>query len=172
MAIKGKPITSKNPQVNAICERVHLEIVNILRVRPDLHDQLDVALDYAAYAIRVSYHSVLRASPAQLLFGEDMITRELHFVNWGFLSNQRFMAILRINERENMKRIQHFYKVGDQVMLRIPAHGRKNPVSKGPFFIKKVFDYGNVCLDTGSTEYRVNIRRIFPADPAFVHFLV
>ncbi|KAJ8576508.1 hypothetical protein ON010_g2704 [Phytophthora cinnamomi] len=78
LVIKDKPITAKNPQANAICERVHLEIMNILRVRPDLNDQLEVALDYAAYAIRAIYHSALRASPAQLMFGEDMITRELH----------------------------------------------------------------------------------------------
>lgn len=164
MAIKSKRITAKNPQANAICERVHLEIMNIIRVRPDLHDQLEVALDYAAYAIRASYHSVLRASPAQLLFGEDMITRQLNFSNWNFLSKQRFMAIMQENERENMTRLQHFYRVGDQVMLRIPARERKksDPVSKGPFIIKSVFDNGTVTLDTGTTEYRANIRRIFP----------
>lgn len=164
LAIKSKRITAKNPQANAICERVHLEITNILRVRPDLHDQLEVALDYAAYAIRASYHSILRASPAQLLFGEDMITRQLHFANWSFLSKQRFMSILQDNDRENLKRIEHFYKVGDNVMLRIPARERTktDPVSKGPFVIKRVFDNGTVLLDTGTSEYRANIRRIFP----------
>ncbi|GMF29528.1 unnamed protein product [Phytophthora lilii] len=132
IVIKDKPITAKNPQANAICERVHLEIMNIIRVRPDLNNQLEVALDYAAYAIRASYHSVLRASPAQLLFREDMITRQLHFANWNFLSKQRFMAIMQDNERENMARLQHFYRVGDHVMLRIPKRERKktDPVSK------------------------------------------
>ncbi|OWZ08676.1 Pol Polyprotein [Phytophthora megakarya] len=164
MAIKDKPITAKNPQANAICERVHLEILNIVRVRPDLNNQLEVVLDYAAYAIRASYHSILRASPAQLLFGEDMMTRQLHFANWNFLSKQRFMATMQENDRENLKRLQHFYRVGDHVMLRIPARERKktDPVSKGPFVIKAVYENGNVMLDTGTTEYRTNIRRIFP----------
>ncbi|KAE9198591.1 hypothetical protein PF004_g19500 [Phytophthora fragariae] len=163
MAIKDKPITAKNPQANAICERVHLELMNILRVRPDLHDQLETALDYAAYAIRASYHSILRASPAQLLFGEDMLTRHLHFANWNYLSKQRFMAILQDNDRENLRRVQHFYREGDTVMLRIPARERKktDPVAKGPFVIKTVFDNGTVLLDTGATEYRTSIRRIF-----------
>ncbi|KAG6579763.1 Pol Polyprotein [Phytophthora cinnamomi] len=138
--------------------------MNILRVRPDLHDQLETALDYAAYAIRASYHSILRASPAQLLFGEDMLTRHLHFANWNYLSKQRFMAILQDNDRENLRRVQHFYREGDTVMLRIPARERKktDPVAKGPFVIKTVFDNGTVLLDTGATEYRTNIRRIFP----------
>jgi hypothetical protein len=100
MAIKEKPITAKNPQSNAICERVHLEMMNILRVRPDLQDQIETALDYAAYAIRASYHTVLGASPAQMLFGEDMLTRQLHFANWNYLSKQQFMSILQDNERE------------------------------------------------------------------------
>ncbi|GMF14583.1 unnamed protein product [Phytophthora lilii] len=123
MVIKDKPITAKNPQANAMCEPVHLEIMNIIRVRPDLNGQLEVALDFAAYAIRASYHSVLRVSPAQLLFGEDMITRQLHFANWNFLSKQRFMAIMQDNERENMARLQHS-RVGDHVMLRIPTRKR------------------------------------------------
>ncbi|GMF57006.1 unnamed protein product [Phytophthora fragariaefolia] len=164
MAIKDKPIRAKNPQSNAICERVHLELMNILRVRPYLQDQLETALDYAAYAIRASYHTVLRASPAQLLFGEDMLTRQLHFANWNYLSKQRFMAILQDNERENLKRVQHFYRVGDNVMLRVPARERKktDPVSMGPYVVKAVHDNGTVMLDTGAAEYLTNIRRIFP----------
>ncbi|GMF34866.1 unnamed protein product [Phytophthora fragariaefolia] len=67
--IKDKPITAKNTPVNVIYERVHMEIMNLLRARPDLNDQLEVVVDYAAYAIRASYHTVLRASPAQLLYG-------------------------------------------------------------------------------------------------------
>jgi hypothetical protein len=164
MAIKDKPITAKNPQSNAICERVHLEMMNILRVRPDLQDQIETALDYAAYAIRASYHTVLRASPAQMLFGENMLTRQLHFANWNYLSKQRFMSILQDNERENPKRVHHFYCVGDNVMMRVPARERRktDPVSKGPFVVKDVYDNGTILLDTGAAEYRTNIRRIFP----------
>ncbi|ETM97846.1 hypothetical protein PPTG_20008 [Phytophthora nicotianae INRA-310] len=74
------------------------------------------------------------------------------------------MGILQENDRENMKRVQHFYRVGDIVMLRIPARERKktDPVSKGPYVVKEVFDNGTVLLDTGTAEYRANIRRIFP----------
>ncbi|GMF59654.1 unnamed protein product [Phytophthora fragariaefolia] len=133
--------------------------MNALRAHPDLNDKLEVVLDYAAYAIRASYHTFLRASPAQLLLGEDVSTRELHFANWSFLSKQRFMAILQDNDTENRKRIQHSYRVGDNVVLRIPVRKRKKTdhISKGPFVVKTVNDNGNVLLDTGSTEYRTNI---------------
>ncbi|GMF23269.1 unnamed protein product [Phytophthora fragariaefolia] len=162
--VHAKPISTKNPQTNAICERVHLKISNIIRARPDLSNQLEVVLDYAAYAIRASYHSLLRASPAQLLFGEDMTTRQLHFANWSYLSKQRFAAIMQENDRENLKRIQHFYQVGDQVMLRVPPRDRRKTeeVAKGPFLVKQVYDNGTVLIDKGATEERLNIRRIFP----------
>ncbi|GMF59595.1 unnamed protein product [Phytophthora fragariaefolia] len=104
--------------------------MNIRRVRPDLNDQLEVALDYTAYAIRASYHSVLRASPAQLLFGEDMITRRR--------SSNAPHPGARAEETD--------------------------PVAKGPYVVKNVYDNGNVLLDTGSSEYRVNIRRISRVD--------
>ncbi|OWZ08629.1 Pol Polyprotein [Phytophthora megakarya] len=91
VVIKDKPIITKNTQAKAICERVHLEILNIVRVRTDLSDQLEVVLDYEAYAICASYYSVLRASPAQLLFGEVMVTRQLHSANWCFLSKQWYV---------------------------------------------------------------------------------
>ena len=81
--IQAKPITSKNPQANAICERVHLEILNVIRC----HDGTDwkKTIHYAAFAVRASYHSILNASPGQLLFGQDMITRQLYNANWSYL---------------------------------------------------------------------------------------
>ncbi|KAJ8533324.1 hypothetical protein ON010_g13931 [Phytophthora cinnamomi] len=47
-------------------------------------------------------------------------------------------------------------------MLRVPARDRKKTeeVARGPFLIKSVYDNGTVTLDTGSTESRVNIRRL------------
>ncbi|GMF54186.1 unnamed protein product [Phytophthora fragariaefolia] len=162
IGIKAIPISTTNPQTNAICERVHLEISNIIRARPDLSNQLEVVLDYAAYTVRASYHSVLRASPAQFLFGEDMIHQQLHFANWSFLSKQRFAAIMQENDRENLKRIQHFYQVGDQVMLRVSSrdHRKTEEVAKGPFLVKQVYDNGTVLIGKGATEERLNIRRI------------
>jgi cleavage and polyadenylation specificity factor subunit 1 len=160
--IKPKPITSKNPQANAICERVHLEIMNIVRCNEGV--DWKKAIHYAAFAVRASYHSVLNASPGQLVFGEDMITRSLHEANWSYLSKRRFEAILADNDRENDKRIVHFYKPGDHVMLRTPKAFRPKTaaIATGPFTIKDVHDNGTVTLDKGATTQQVSIRRIFP----------
>ncbi|KAJ8525531.1 hypothetical protein ON010_g15581 [Phytophthora cinnamomi] len=59
---------------------------------------------HAAFAVRASYHSLLNASPGQLIFGQDMISRKLYEANWGYMSKRRFDAILAANDRENDKR--------------------------------------------------------------------
>ncbi|OWZ20898.1 Pol Polyprotein [Phytophthora megakarya] len=86
--IKVNPITTKNPQANAICERVHLEIPNVIRCHEGAAWKKDT--HNAAFAGRSSYHSILTASPGQLIFGFD--------------------AILADNDRENDKRLNHFYQ--------------------------------------------------------------
>ena len=59
--LKSKPITAKNPQANAICERVHLELLNVIRC----HTGADwkKVIHYAAFAVRASYDIMLNVSP-------------------------------------------------------------------------------------------------------------
>ena len=163
LGIKSKPITKKNPQANAIVERINLEIGNAIRTRSDI--PLEDKLQYAAYALRSSWHSVLNATPGQLLFVEDMVTRQLHFSNWSHLSKRRLQSILQNNDQENLHRLKHFYQTGDQVMVRIPDRERKkeDPVAKGPFVIKEVNQDGTVILDKGISAERVHLRNIFPS---------
>jgi len=161
--IKSKPITSKNPQANAICERVHLEIMNIVRAYGEEGD-INEVIQYAAFSVRASYHSILAASPGQVLFGQDMITRRLYEANWSYICKRRFEAILHDNDRENESRLEHFYNIGDQVMLKIPKRERSKTmfVRQGPFPIKEIHSNGTVTLDKGRTTQVVSIRRIVP----------
>ena len=141
---------------------MHLEILNVIRC----YDGIDwkKTIQYAAFAVRASYHIIFNASPGQLLFGQDMITRQLYNANWSYLSNRRFDAILADNDRENSKRLQRFYNAGDHVMLRIPKQFRAklHAVEHEPFLIRAVHDNGTVTIDKGKSIDRVSIRRIFP----------
>ena len=142
--IQDKPSTSKNPQANATCERVHLAILNVIRC----HDGADwnKTIHYAVFAVRASYHSILNDSPGQLLFSQDMVTRQLFDANWSYLSKRRFDAILADNDLENST---HFYNTGDNVMLRVPKKFRANfhAAVAGPFFILQVHSNGTVTID-------------------------
>ena len=74
-----KPTTIKNPQSNAILERVHDVIMSMLRTAElDMADTVtpqDIAdfLSDASWAIRSTHHTVLKTSPGAAIFGRDML---------------------------------------------------------------------------------------------------
>ena len=79
--IKDVPVTSHNPQANAICERMHQTVGNVLRtllyVNPpqnlgQANELIDSALAPATHAMRANVHTGLRSSPEALAFGRDM----------------------------------------------------------------------------------------------------
>jgi hypothetical protein len=69
-----KPTTAKNPQANGILERVHQVLGQMLHTAEldmaDLvtPDDVDVFLDNATWAIRSTYHMVLKASAGAAIF--------------------------------------------------------------------------------------------------------
>ena len=86
--IKRKPTTIKNPQANAILERVHQVLGQMLRTAEiDMADSVtpddvDVFLNNAAWAICSTYHTVLKASPGAAMFGWDMLFDVLFIAGW------------------------------------------------------------------------------------------
>ena len=79
--IMRKPTSVKNPQANAILERVHQVIMVMLRtVKIDRADSVDASdidtfLTNLAWAICSTYHTVLKASPgAAILVGTCCLT--------------------------------------------------------------------------------------------------
>jgi len=86
--IKRKPTSVKNPQANAILERVHQVLMTMLRtaeldmaatVTPS---DIDTFLTNASWAIRSTYHTVLKASPGAAIFGRDMLFDIPFIADW------------------------------------------------------------------------------------------
>ena len=120
-------------------------------------------LSAAAFAIRATYHTTLNATPAQLVFGRDMILPISIRANWARIKEKRQMEILRNNARENKGRVPHHYKEGSKVLLRKEGILRKLASPReGPFEITRVYDNGTVQIQKGVVSERVNIRRITP----------
>ena len=77
--IKRKPTSVKNPQANAILEQLHQVLTTMLRTAEiDMANtvapsDIDAFLTNAAWAIRSTYHTVLKASPGAAIFGRDML---------------------------------------------------------------------------------------------------
>ena len=82
--VKAKPITVRNPQANAIVERVHQVIGNIIRTFELENNYLDEVdpwkgiLSATAFAVRATYHTTLQKTPEQLVFGINMILNIEH----------------------------------------------------------------------------------------------
>jgi transposase InsO family protein len=80
--IRPRPITTKNPQANAICERMHQTIGNNLRAMVSLNphegiitatQMVDTALANCLYATRAAFHGSLHGTPGPLVFDRDMV---------------------------------------------------------------------------------------------------
>ena len=169
--VKRKPITTRNPQANSIIERVHKTIGDMIRTMQvqnmDDEDPLEGVLAAAAFGVRATFHTTLQATPAQLVFGRDSILNIKHEANWKYIKERKQLLINKNNEKENSKRRQHTYQVGDKVLVENYNHRKfgDDPFI-GPFRITKVNNNGTVQLRqrlTRGNQFQVwNIRRIKP----------
>jgi transposase InsO family protein len=166
--VKGKPITVRNPQANAIVERVHQVIGNMIRTFElednylDEEDPWKGILSATAFAVRSTYHTTLQNSPGQLVFGRDMIFNIQHKANWEFIRQRKQQLIDKNNKRENSKRKQYVYKEGDLVLLKVGTENKYEAPYSGPFNILKINDNGTVRLKVKSVVDTYNIRQLIP----------
>ena len=166
--IKDKPITVRNPQANAIVERVHQVLGNMIRTFElednylDEDDPWKGILCAAAFAIRSTYHTTLKKTPGQLVFGRDMVLNIQHEANWEYIRARKQELINKNNKRENSKRVEHEYKLGDLVLLRRGTENKYERPYNGPYEILKVYDNGTVRLKVKNVVDTYNIRRLTP----------
>ncbi len=166
--IKGKPITVRNPQANAIVERVHQVIGNIIRTFELENNYLDDedpwkgVLSATAFAVRSTFHTTLRQSPGQLVFGRDMIFNIKHVANWEYIRKRKQQIIDKNNQRENARRVKHVYSVGDQVLLKRGTENKYEAPYKGPYEVIRVLENGTVRLTVNAVTDTYNVRRLMP----------
>ena len=93
--VKRKPITTRNPQENAILEQAHQTIGNIIRTfqldkaELDMDDPWEGILAAVIFALQSTVHTTLGATPMQLVFGCDAILNLLHEANWYLIKHRK-----------------------------------------------------------------------------------
>ena len=124
----------------------------------------DEHLAATAFAIRSTVHTTLGASPAQLVYGRDMILPVQYKADWATITLKKQKRIDESNRRENSKRISIQYKEGDLVLLNKPEILPKLALPRaGPYLIEEVHDNGTVTIAKSmAVTDRVNIRRLQP----------
>ena len=168
--IKRKGASVRNPQANAILERIHQTIGNIIRTF-ELYDDDDLdeedpfagVLSATMFAMRATYHTTTQATPSQLVFGRDAILNTKFEADWNFIRSRKQKIIKQNNQRENAKRHPHQYSVGDQVLMKKESKSKYGHASyEGPFTIAKVNTNGTVRIRKGAVTDTFNIRLIKP----------
>ena len=66
------------------------------------------------FAVRATYHTPLQAFPMKLVFGRDTILKIKHVSDWEHIRQHKQFRINHNNKRENMRRNNHQYKVGEK----------------------------------------------------------
>ena len=166
--IQTKPTTIKNPQANYV-ERVHQTLGNMLRTMElenvifDTVDPWSGILANCAWAIRSTAHSIMEATPAQLVFRRDMLFDLPFKVKWRDIKKKRQAAQIQNKRNENSKRDAHTYKVVDRILLNKGEINRKlTPKRIGPYAVTRVYQNGTIKIQKGSYAQKVSIRRCSP----------
>ena len=95
-----------------------------------------------------------------------MILPMQHVAEWEYIRARKQGRIDASNTRENRSRVEHDYKVNDQVLVfdSNEINRKMDCPSHGPYKITEVHTNGTVCLEykSGVTSDMINIRRLSP----------
>ena len=170
--IKDCPTTSRNPQGNAVCERMHQTVGNVLRtllhgekVRGDnVNDIIDNALATVTHTLRSAISRSLNFnSPGELAFRRHMFLNLPLQADLQALQQNRQLLVDKNLMSANNRRLNYDYQPGQMVYMKTVSPTKLGERSEGPFQIVHVHTNGTVTIRRNEyvTE-RVNIRRVFP----------
>ena len=108
--IQPVPTTVKNPQSNAIVERLHQTLSTIISI--SLHQNPPTSFEEvssmvhrkcaaAQFAIRAASHSQHKFSPGEMAFGRHMLLPFSVQINWDEILRRKQSLVDKANLREN-----------------------------------------------------------------------
>ena len=166
--VKGKPITVRNLQANAIVERVHQTIGNMVRTFELKENYLDEddpwkgILCATAFAVRATVHTTLQKTPAQSVFGRDMILNVNHVENWEHIKQRQQALANKNDKRENSKRLPCKHEEGDSVLVKRGTETKHESPHEGPCSVLKICDDRTIWAQRGAVACTANIKKITP----------
>jgi len=121
--IKGKPTSIKNPTANAILELIHAVFTNMLctaelnMAKSVNASDINIFLADAAWAIRSTHHTVLKASPGAVIFGQVMLFDIPFIADWKKIVEHRQELTHCNTACETEGRIDYGCKVGQKILV-------------------------------------------------------
>ncbi len=109
---------------------------------------IDVFLSDAAWAIRSTYYTVLKASPGKAICGRNMLFDIPFIADWQKIGEHRQQLSDLNNAHENKGRIDYDYKVGPKVLLRKEGilRNTESRWHKKPWLITSVHTNGIIMV--------------------------
>lgn len=170
---RDRPTTSRNPQANAICERMHQTVGNILRTLLHGHEVADdaTAQEIVDNALATAQHvtrcaasrSLGSQAPGALAFGRDMFLNIPLIADLQALQQRRKMLIDNNLQKQNARRRHCDYSIGDQVCAKAVNPAKLEARGHGPYPVTRVHANGTVTIQRAPyIRERINLRRIYP----------
>ncbi len=123
---------------------------------------IEVFVSGTAWAVRSTYHTILKASPGAAIFGQDMLFDIPFIADWQKIGEHRQRLTDLNNARENKGRIDYDYKIGQKVLLKKEGilRNAESRWHKKPWFITSVYTNGTIMVQCGNKIDGMNIRRV------------
>jgi hypothetical protein len=128
----------------------------------DTVEPSDVAdfLTNAAWSIRSTYLTVLKASPGAAIFGSDMLFDIPFLADWNKIGEYRQHQTDPNTARENKSRVDWDYKVGGKVLIRkdygVLRKGETKYQREG-WTITEVHTNGPIRIQSGNKSERLTL---------------
>ena len=97
-----------------------------------------------------------------IVFGRDAILKIKHVAKWEHIQQRKQLLINHNNKRENMRRDNHQYKVGEKILVKRKKISKHELEFMGLFPITQINDNGTVRFQKVIINDATNIFRIKP----------
>ena len=157
--ITDKTTTVRNPQANAVCERLHQTMEKTIRIlihqRPpqnivNVAELVDTALASSLHSVRATIHATLGISPGAIVYNRDMIHDIPVHPDFTTLQAKRQAVIDTNLARANAKRVDHRYRINDLVLQIQHSPDKLDERATGPYRVIEVFQNGMLRVDRGN----------------------
>ena len=126
-------------------------------------DDVDNFVSNASWAIRSTYHTVLKSSPGAAVFDRDMLFDMPYLADWNKLEISRQKLTYHNTARKNARRADYDYVVGRQIMIRKDGILRKSEYRyDGSYTIIQIHTNNTIRIQRGSKSERLNVRKVTP----------
>ena len=165
---------SKNAQSNGICERMHQTMLNVLKVHAKIttiddyngaRHTMEHAIASCIHATRIAVNHTMQHTPGEIVFQRDMLLDIPVIADLVAIRERRQLLIDENLRRQNEKRIEYHYKVGEYVMIKVYDPSKGEDKLHGPYKIQETRTNGTVVVirnEEGNVLETYNIRKLQP----------